>query len=716
MHAILPIQVALDLPLRAGDEAFTFGAPGAETIPRGSGVVVPFGRRLLPGIVLGEGTRREDLRSVLALVAGGPLVPEPVLDLALWTAREYLSSAGEALAAALPWEALWAGLRVGCEGDLPNGLPGEAAAALEGLRRRPASLTRAGRLLLPATDAIAHAPGAPCLTARLASAQGPEPCPTGFAPGSGPALAEAPCPEARPPVADGTPAPPPRLDEAVVEALAGGPRAILVAGWRRMPAYAAAIRRALGAGLPAVAAFGSLEAAARFFREAQEAGLPAVLLHGELEGSERLAAWRRLRGRRDILVVGTRSVAFAPLADPALVIVDDYDGSGHKEERSPRYLTGSVAARRVKASGVAVLGSATPTTASYHAVRRGELRLITVASPRPRIGVIDLRGRSRTAEPLSRPLLHEVRRVVRAGGRAVLIADRKGYAGGLLCGECGAVERCARCGVALPYDRAGRRLWCRICGAARGAPEACTACGAPRLLPIGAGTERLAAHLRRYINQVRVFDAGPAGTPRAAELLVRLRSAGGAVVATTALLPYLEELAPGVVGFASADRLLHRPEFRASERALALLRSVGMAARAPVLVETADPENPALRAAAGQGLRQFYEGEIARRSALGYPPFCTLVAVTVTGRSLAAADAVGRRIVGAAASRAVEALGPVQAPPAAHRGEPARAARLALMLKCPDRASARALLWPYLTGAGMPRGVGVSADVDPHSG
>lgn len=679
-------------------------------------MLVPFGRRVLPGVVLGEGAWRDDLRPVLAAVPGGPLLSDQTLDLAEWTARDYLSSVGEALAAALPWDALWAGLRVRADGATPAEVPEEARAVLEGLRRRPASLRRAGRLLLPILGSITPVAGAAGLTAHL-------PLRDVFDPQSG-----APVPET-PGAGDGehvggAQGASLRLDDAVEEALTGGCRALLVAGWRRLPAYVAGIHRALAAGMPAVAAFGSLEAAARFAEEAREAGLFPVSLHGEMAAARRLAAWRWLQGRSGVLVVGTRSAVFAPVADPALIIVDDDDSSGHKEERSPRYVTGSVAARRAEASGVLVVGSTTPTAASYLAVQRGELRLIPVASPRPRIGVIDLRGRGRTGEPLSRPLLQEVRRVARGGGRAVLLVDRKGYAGGLLCGECGAVERCARCGVALPYDRTRRRLQCRICGITAGAPEACSACGAPRLLPVGTGAERLASFLSRWIPAVRVFDAESAGAPQAPEALAQLRAKGGAVVATTALLPHLEGLAPGVVGFVSADRMLHRPEYRASERALALLRAVGMAARAHVLVETADPDHPAVRAAAGQGLRQFYEDELARRSALGYPPFRSLVAVTVTARSLPAADAACRRIIDGAAGLPggdpvpVEVLGPVPRAvlPPRRRGKQAPGVQLGLMLKCADRAAARTLLWPYLTGAVPPRGVLVAADVDPHSG
>src|SRR3989304_2963317 len=129
-----PLLVALDLPLRTGDAAYTFGAGAFAGAHRGTGVVVPFGHRLMPGIVLGEGAPRSDLKPVLAVPSGVPLVPAPVVDRAEWLAAEYLSSVGEALATVVPWDALWAGLRLPVAGPIPPGLAPAAGAGRLSLR------------------------------------------------------------------------------------------------------------------------------------------------------------------------------------------------------------------------------------------------------------------------------------------------------------------------------------------------------------------------------------------------------------------------------------------------------------------------------------------------------------------------------------------------------------------------------------------------------
>lgn len=698
-----PLLVALDLPLRAGDSAFTFSSGAARGAPRGAGVIVAFGRRLLPGVVLGEGAPRPGLRPVMAMAGATPLVPPEVVGLAEWVAAEYLSSVGEALAAAVPWDALWSGVRLRCEGLMAADLPAAAQAALEAMARKPVSLVRAARLLAPVWETLGPVAESGALSAiwpkAAAGAVGAE-----VVRPEGAARSAVGAQSAGAAQAGGG------LCIAVREAMSGGSRRILVAGWNRTPAYIAAIQCVRAAGWSTVAAFASVDAASEFARTADDAGLEPVLSHGDLPAAARLGAWRRAKGARQALVVGTRATVFAPVAGPVLAIVDDEDGSGHKEERAPRYVTRAVAAERTRVEGILVVGATTPTVATYAGVRDGSLRLVALPSPRVRLGVVDLRRRPDPRTEISRPLQDAVLSTARRRGRAVLICDRKGYAGGLQCGECGVVAQCRRCGVAMPYDRSRRRLRCRFCALTEAAPHVCSRCGAARLLPVGAGSERLVALLRRITPAVWRFDSdilGPGADPSA--LLAPFRERGGVLVATALVLPHLGSLRPDLVGFVAADRMLHRPEYRAAERALALIRTVGMATRAMVLLETADPSHAAVRAATAPSLRSFYAGELEVRSALGYPPYRSLTSLRVTARAQASVEAVAAQLA-AAASLDLEVLGPIPEAGAPWVGR----ARWEIVVKAADRAAANRLVRPLLLGTGVPRDVRISADVDPH--
>jgi len=676
------IRVALDVPLRVGDVALTFSAGAAPEARRGDAVIVPVGHRLMPGIVLGDDEWRADLKPVLAS-AGAALIPHAVVDLAEWVATEYLSSVGEALAVATPWDALWARLRIGAA----------SPAAFEPLSRRPVSLTRAAHLLRPSWTALEALAQSAALTTEWLPAKPPDPVrdtPSAISPAADPAGS------GRVRVVDG----------AVADALGGGPRRLLVAGWHRTPGYLAAIRRAQTAGWSVAAIFPSVETALIFADAARLAGIEPIVLHGDLDPSQRLAAWRSAIGAKGAVVVGTRSAVFAPLPDPLLLIVDDEDASGHKEERAPRYLTRGVADARCAAAGVLVVGSTTPTVVSYVEAQRGQMRLVALPSPRPRIGVVDLRRRRDADGPISPPVLDAVRGTIRRRGRAVLVVDRKGYAA-LQCHDCGAAVLCEVCGVPMRYERDRRRLRCRICGRTGGAPDACARCGGTHFLPVGTGTERAAAAMRRLTVNVWRLDRDT--VPPRHEIAAQLepfRAKGGVLVATPLVLPWLEAIQPDLVAIVAADRWLHRPEYRAAERALVLLRSVGSAVKTPILVETADPTHPAVVAAQSASLRPFYADELALREALGYPPARSLLVLTVRSRTPGAADTLAADLARAAPPGA-EVLGPVP------RLGPGVRAAAHIVIKAVDRQAARALVFPVLTGRGAPRGTQITADVDP---
>ena len=91
-----------------------------------------------------------------------------------------------------------------------------------------------------------------------------------------------------------------------------------------------------------------------------------------------------------------------------------------------------------------------------------------------------------------------------------------------------------------------------------------------------------------------------------------------------------------LVGVLQADVGLHIPDFRAAERTFQLLTQVaGRAGRADtlgeVVIQTYFPHDASIVAARDHDYQQFVDGEIGKRKELGYPPFCRLARVLVTG-------------------------------------------------------------------------------------
>jgi primosomal protein N' (replication factor Y) len=176
-----------------------------------------------------------------------------------------------------------------------------------------------------------------------------------------------------------------------------------------------------------------------------------------------------------------------------------------------------------------------------------------------------------------------------------------------------------------------------------------------------------------------------------------------------------------VVGVINADAALSIPDFRASERAFQLLVQVaGRAGRGDVpgrvLVQTWDPEHPAVALAARHNVEAFLERELADRRELGYPPLtrCALIRVDALdereARDASAALAAVARRCQATTSGDVLVQGPAPAPIARVRNR----WRFRVMLRAAARPPLRTVLAAIEDARGsLARGVRATIDVDP---
>src|SRR5262245_47447612 len=89
------LSVALPLPFQA---PFSYRLPEGLPVPeRGARVLVPFGKRKVVGVALGESPEvpKAALKDIVEVVDEQPLVTPPLLDLAAWVADYYLAAPGE---------------------------------------------------------------------------------------------------------------------------------------------------------------------------------------------------------------------------------------------------------------------------------------------------------------------------------------------------------------------------------------------------------------------------------------------------------------------------------------------------------------------------------------------------------------------------------------------------------------------------------------------
>jgi primosomal protein N' (replication factor Y) len=351
---------------------------------------------------------------------------------------------------------------------------------------------------------------------------------------------------------------------------------------------------------------------------------------------------------------------------------------------------------------VLVAGSATPRPESVHQLTRLRLPARVDGASLPPVEIVDMRDAGRALHPRTHEAIADSR-------KAIVLLNRRGWSNFLTCRSCGRAWECPECDVTLVLHRARDLLTCHHCGHRERVPSQCPDCGSVSIARHGTGTERMEADLQALGDDVYRLD-GDAGDP--ALVLAAFGAARHGILLGTQMVAKGHDFPDVDLGVVvDADATLRFPDFRAEERTFALVTQLaGRAGRGReggrVLVQTLDPGADAIRFAARHDADGFLAAELARREALRYPPFSTLIRVvcssTAPGAALAAAGAVRERLPGA--------LGP--APLFRLRGRE----RAQIMLKAGDRAAAVAQVGAAVdavAGGRAHRHAAFSVDVDP---
>ncbi len=462
----------------------------------------------------------------------------------------------------------------------------------------------------------------------------------------------------------------------------------------------------------------------RFRQRFPEEGL--AVLHSGLADGERLDQWLRIHRGEARIVIGARSAVFAPLKNLGLIVVDEEHESAYKQEEGFTYNARDLAVYRARlGAAIAVLGSATPSVESMFNTERenSKYRSLILSRrvhdrPLPQTEVVDMREalseptspeeakvsdaqRGLSKQAFSTALQQSLIETLDAGNQAILFLNRRGFSSMLICLDCGARFMCPNCQVSLTWHQKRTAapidyfygevskdsyLMCHHCGFHMNVPDVCPNCSGIRVRNYGLGTERVEEEVKLILPDARVrrMDADTMGGKSAYfELLDSLRRGEVDVLVGTQMVAKGHDL-PGVtlVGVLLADLGLNQPDFRAGERTFQILTQVaGRAGRGEkpgrVIIQTFNPDNPAIKLALTQDYEKFYSSEIIARQELSFPPFQRLVNFRISAQSKDNAASAARALSAAARATArrknfagrIRLLGPAPSPLSRLRGK-----------------------------------------------
>lgn len=440
-----------------------------------------------------------------------------------------------------------------------------------------------------------------------------------------------------------------------------------------------------------------------------------AIAHSHLTEGERYDTWRRARDGQISVVVGTRSALFTPLPDVGLIILDEEHDASYKQAppfAAPHYHTREVAEQMANAHhAVLILGSATPDIGTYERAQHGNIGYLHLpqrimghrvhlteqatqvgrTAPRhtsdtdndsalmidlPPVQIVDMRDELKAGNMsiFSRVLEDSLKDVIERGEQAILFLNRRGTATHIFCRDCGAVFQCPRCDTPMTYHHDSNNLQCHHCGHKTAQPDSCPSCGSKRIRYFGAGTQHIEEAFKVAFPQAIAlrWDADSARADGHDLILTRfLNREAQVLIGTQMIAKGLDLPLVTLVGVVSADVGLNLPDFRAGERTFQVLAQVaGRAGRGilggRVILQTYQPEHPAIVAASQHDYSAFAERELSARRDLGYPPFRRLTRVIFTDANPAKAQANAKQAAHTLTERlneleitSVEVIGPV---------------------------------------------------------
>ncbi len=394
------------------------------------------------------------------------------------------------------------------------------------------------------------------------------------------------------------------------------------------------------------------------------------LYHSRLSEGERYDTWRRARLGDLKIIIGSRSALFVPLPQLGLIVIDECDNSSYTEtERAPFYQAVHTAETLADLSHAQLLlGSATPGIEQHFNAKRGEWRLVEL--PRrvlahrqsleqqaaslkfelpppqhandlltfelPKVEIVDMRKELRmgNSSVLSRLLENKLEQVLSRQQQAILFLNRRGKATYVFCRNCGKSLRCPNDKQPLVWHGPQTGLLCHLCGYTRKMPEICPECGSKQIRQLGLGTARLEDMVKKNFPNARIlrWDADTTKNKNDHDLILSHFAAHRAdiLIGTQMLAKGLDLPLVTLVGIILAEVGLKLPDYRAAERSFQVLTQVsGRAGRSPlggeVVLQTYEPDNYVIQAAARHDYEGFYKQELQLRRDLGYPPFTRLV-------------------------------------------------------------------------------------------
>ncbi len=350
-----------------------------------------------------------------------------------------------------------------------------------------------------------------------------------------------------------------------------------------------------------------------------------LYFHSNLTQKQKFEAYFKIRNGQAQTVVGTRAAVFLPFLNLERIIVDFEHNAHHKNwDQAPRYHSAEVAqSLALSLPCQLTLASHTPSIKSARKLKNHQLMHLP---PKKAVILIDQKQeyQRKNFSVLSDDLIEHIRQAKSHGKSGLIITHKRGSFSLVKCAQCGRAEQCAICLLPLIYHADTQTLDCHPCNRIYKPPELCPNCGGVAQKFHSPGSQHVASAVSALDILPIIRVDGDTDTPKPA-------THPHVLIGTSAALACTPWTDLAFVCIVDADGMLGIPEHRASEEFFSLAREIQymMPARSPLLVQTREPQRAILRSLTDKPPQFWYSRELHIREKLGYPPYSSMLKLSL---------------------------------------------------------------------------------------
>lgn len=326
------------------------------------------------------------------------------------------------------------------------------------------------------------------------------------------------------------------------------------------------------------------------------------------------------------LVIGTKTAIFAPFYNLENIVVIDEESLYHKQyDQNPRYNVKEVSSfLKDQNKNIKLIYTSTcPSLDTYSK----NLKILNIENKNENINLHFLEN---TSSVISEILKEKIYEALEKNKKTIIINNNKLFSSSIICSDCGYIEKCDICKVAMKLDKKDNKEICNICSIEKDLITNCPKCNGINIKFNGIGNQKIEQEINKIFPDKKILIVDK-------EKIININELNKAdiIIGTEFLvqnyLYYISNIYSLVLF--SIDNYFQIPDYKSNEILYRYIKKFIDIYKEKnienLMIKTRYQDNNILNLAINNEYNKFYNYELSIRKALNYPPFSIIIKIII---------------------------------------------------------------------------------------